>query len=141
VCYVVNSAYEITDCPNQDIPNTYRVCGVKGLTKGLPSTVTFTSTDPRLPPPDPRYLRVHAACAKVAHLSGAGECIDKIIWDMEDTSVLAADGSSAEGSSSILNVILAVYLAMNSIMITRNSLLQCDVERTPISELRDPALT
>jgi hypothetical protein len=38
VCYVVNSAYEITDCPNQDIPNTYRVCGVKGLTKGLPSS-------------------------------------------------------------------------------------------------------
>jgi len=72
------------------------VHGVNIHTIGLPDTVTFTTTDPRLSLPDPRYLRVHAACAKVANLSGAGECIDKIIRDLEDIRVLAADGSSAD---------------------------------------------
>jgi len=71
-------------------------------TNTLPDTVTFTTTHPRLSLPDPRYLRVHAACAKVANLSGAGECIDKIIGDLEDIRVLAADGSSAD----VLNYVL-----------------------------------
>ena len=49
-----------------------------------------------LPPPDPRYLRLHAACAQAAHLSGAGEYINNILRDMETTRVLAKDGSSAD---------------------------------------------
>ncbi|KAJ8597921.1 hypothetical protein M405DRAFT_779056 [Rhizopogon salebrosus TDB-379] len=35
------------------------------------------------PLPDPRYLQVHAACAQVANLSAAGECIDRVIRDLE----------------------------------------------------------
>jgi hypothetical protein len=62
----------------------------------IPATVAFTSRDKKLPLPDPRYLRIHAACAKVAHLSGAAEYIDVIFRDMEDTRVLATNGSSAE---------------------------------------------
>ncbi|EGN95750.1 hypothetical protein SERLA73DRAFT_76816 [Serpula lacrymans var. lacrymans S7.3] len=46
--------------------------------------------------PDPRYLKLHAMCCKVAHLSGAGESINKIHRDMEDMSVLAKDGSSMD---------------------------------------------
>lgn len=61
------------------------------------STVTFTSPDPeKLPLPSPEYLAIHAACAKVANLSGAGEYIDNVVRDLEDTSVLSKDGSSAE---------------------------------------------
>ena len=60
-------------------------------------TVTFTSPDPvKLPVPSPWYLDLHAACCRVAHLSGAGQCIDDILRDMEDTQVLSQDGSSAE---------------------------------------------
>ncbi|KAJ8588954.1 hypothetical protein M405DRAFT_792280 [Rhizopogon salebrosus TDB-379] len=78
-------------------PNKYNICGRREASLvGLPPTVTFTTTDPRLPLPDPRYLRVHAACARVAHLSGAGECIDRVIRDLQYTDVLATDGSSAE---------------------------------------------
>jgi len=62
----------------------------------IPVTVVFTSRDKKLPLPDPRYLRIHAACAKVAHLSGAAEYIDGIFRDMDDTRVLATNGSSAE---------------------------------------------
>jgi len=41
---------------------------------------------------------LHAACAKVAHLSGAGEHIDELDRDMDDLGVLAFDG----GSSAVL---------------------------------------
>ncbi|OAX38026.1 hypothetical protein K503DRAFT_741828 [Rhizopogon vinicolor AM-OR11-026] len=71
-------------------------------THGLPTTITFTTAHPHLTLSDPRYLRVHATCAKVTHLSGAGECIDRIIRNIEDTLVLAADGSSAEDINYVL---------------------------------------
>ena len=49
-----------------------------------------------LPVPSPEWLALHAACAKVAHLSGAAEYIETILRDAEETTVLAADGSSGE---------------------------------------------
>ena len=64
--------------------------------RNIPTTVTFTTPDPeKLPLPSPDYLRLHAAAARVAHLSGAGEYINKILRDMEKTRVLSNDGSSA----------------------------------------------
>ena len=61
------------------------------------TTVTFTSRDPeKLPLPSPEYLAIHAACARVAHLSGAGEHIDKVLRELEDNKVLSKDGASAE---------------------------------------------
>jgi hypothetical protein len=80
----------------QHTPNRYHVRGKDAtFTRNIPPTVTFTSTT-SFPLPDPRYLRVHAACAKVAHLSGAGEYIDATFRDTEGIRVLATDGSSAE---------------------------------------------
>ncbi|CAE6487009.1 unnamed protein product [Rhizoctonia solani] len=67
----------------------------------LPTTVTF-ATDTGLPLPDPRYLALHAACAKVVLKSGAAESIDSILRDTEETKVLSQDGSS-EG---LLNALL-----------------------------------
>ncbi|KIK91133.1 hypothetical protein PAXRUDRAFT_798891, partial [Paxillus rubicundulus Ve08.2h10] len=59
-------------------PNTYNVCW-KDNRMALPSaktTVTFTSWDvERLPLPSPVYLQIHAACARVTNLSGAGDLI------------------------------------------------------------------
>lgn len=46
-----------------------------------------------LPLPDPRYLALHAACARVVHLSGAREYIDKVCCDIETIGALANDGS------------------------------------------------
>ena len=60
---------------------------------GLPQTVTFTARN-NLPLPDPRYLALHAACANVAHLSGAGEYIDSVDRDIDAIRVLVKDGSS-----------------------------------------------
>ena len=36
------------------------------------------------------------ACAKVAHLSGAGAYIDKLDGDADDLDVLAVDGGSSD---------------------------------------------
>ncbi|EPQ61155.1 hypothetical protein GLOTRDRAFT_109333 [Gloeophyllum trabeum ATCC 11539] len=41
-------------------------------------------------------LALHAACAKVANLSGAAEYLDKLDLELETTDVLACDGGSAE---------------------------------------------
>jgi len=63
---------------------------------GYPQHVIFTTPhEDKLPVPSPTYLAIHAACAKVAHLSGARECVDKLYRDMEECQTLAPDGSSA----------------------------------------------
>jgi hypothetical protein len=59
--------------------------------------ITFTSSDPiKLPIPSPKLIALHAACAKVAHLSGAGAYIDKLDRDADDLDVLAGDGGSSD---------------------------------------------
>ncbi|KAF4609700.1 hypothetical protein D9613_012064 [Agrocybe pediades] len=57
--------------------------------------VTLESKVDGLPLPSPAYLAIHAACAQVAHLSGAAEHIDKYDRDMEDVMVLSPTGESA----------------------------------------------
>ena len=46
--------------------------------------------------PNPKYLRLRAACCRVAHLSGAAERLDDADRDMDEAQVIAKDGSSAE---------------------------------------------
>ncbi|EPS99343.1 hypothetical protein FOMPIDRAFT_1147471 [Fomitopsis schrenkii] len=46
--------------------------------------------------PNPKYLRIHAACCKVAHLSGAAEYLEEVYRDVDSLEVLANDGSSAQ---------------------------------------------
>ncbi|KAI6155635.1 hypothetical protein BKA82DRAFT_991374 [Pisolithus tinctorius] len=77
-------------------PNTYRLEATQTyLLNKRPKYVTFTTADPKLPPPSPKYLAIHAACARVAHFSGAAEYIEKVFRDMEDIDVLAQDGGSS----------------------------------------------
>lgn len=57
--------------------------------------VTFTTTTD-LELPDPRYLRLHAAVCRVAHMSGATEYLDSFDREVEVTKVLADDGTSAD---------------------------------------------
>jgi hypothetical protein len=58
------------------------------------TTITF-STDTGLDLPEPRYLALHAACAKFIHLSGAGDYIKRHYEEMEVRRELATDGSTA----------------------------------------------
>lgn len=92
--------------------NTYRVCYPDGMMKsdlgryGIPDTITFSTPDAdTLPVPAPRYLQLHAVCARVAHLSGAAEYVLDVLDRVEsgDTVVLAEDGSDAH----VLDTLLA----------------------------------
>ncbi|KIJ37897.1 hypothetical protein M422DRAFT_259513 [Sphaerobolus stellatus SS14] len=47
-----------------------------------------------IPPPDPRYLAIHAAFAKVFKAAGADEYINKYFWDHDQMGVFASDGST-----------------------------------------------
>ena len=51
-----------------------------GLADG--QEVTFQSTDSRLALPNPEYLGIHAACCRVAHMSGASGLFDELERDM-----------------------------------------------------------
>lgn len=63
----------------------------------------FTSPDPDLLPyAFPLLLELYAACAEVAHLSGAEEYIDKFDRDADGLKVLATDGSSSDISTHAL---------------------------------------
>jgi len=64
--------------------------------------ITLTTTDPQIALPSPDYLRIHAACANVAHLSGAAEYFEAIWTDYEERRVLASDGGSADMLSLML---------------------------------------
>jgi hypothetical protein len=79
----------------QDVINQYAVHATTPFIFGIPAFVTFIG-QAGLPLPNPRYLALHAACARVAHLSGAGKYIDAFYRDVETTLVLAKDGSSAK---------------------------------------------
>ncbi|KAF9048385.1 hypothetical protein BDP27DRAFT_1243265, partial [Rhodocollybia butyracea] len=57
---------------------------------------TFATLEPSLSLPDPALLALHATCAKVAHLSGAGEYIDRVQRDLQHLDVLAEDGGSSD---------------------------------------------
>jgi hypothetical protein len=91
--------------------HTYTVCarpdgGIFKLLAKPQEQVTFSVPDdvihecvaegnqiPELPDRD--LIALHAACARVAYLSGAAEYFDMLERDAEETAVLASDGSSA----------------------------------------------
>jgi len=62
---------------------------------------------PVLALPDPDLIALHAACARVAHMSGAAEYIASLERDEEEMTVLASDGSSAYLLHGLLNLVPA----------------------------------
>ncbi|KAJ6597188.1 hypothetical protein DFH09DRAFT_904366 [Mycena vulgaris] len=101
----------LEEIPGQ--PNTYKICassdaffGVRGVPppqqhikfQVAPEVVAACEakdiTVPALP--SRSLLAIRAACSRVAHMSGAAEQIDQILRDLEDTAVMASDGSTAD---------------------------------------------
>ena len=46
--------------------------------------------------PNPKFLRIHAACCRIARLSGIAEYLDDIYRRLDEQHVLSADGRSAD---------------------------------------------
>ena len=82
---------------HQDVENEYKLAAADSLAlSGFKEVVKFSTDDPDdLPVPSRDYLALHAACAKVAHLSAAAEYIDFVTREIEETLVLSSDGASA----------------------------------------------
>ncbi|KAF4586503.1 hypothetical protein EYR38_010782 [Pleurotus pulmonarius] len=83
----------------QETPHRYRIQSSRrtGAIVRRREFVTFTTSDPRrFPLPSPELLALHAACAKVANLSGAAEYLDKVDSDLEELDVLKENGDSSE---------------------------------------------
>ncbi|KAG8819636.1 hypothetical protein FRC17_010369 [Serendipita sp. 399] len=53
--------------------------------------------------PDPTLIAIRAACARVAHVSGALEQFEQILEEAEETLVMAIDGSTADLLISLLH--------------------------------------
>ncbi|KAF5359877.1 hypothetical protein D9756_003616 [Leucocoprinus leucothites] len=109
--------------PVAEHENTYKVCWnprrLKRFSLPIPSRITF-SVDPaaaaaaeavnkELMLPDRSLIAIRAACARVANLSGAAEQADQILRDLEDTTVLADDGSMAGLLSSRLSMLTSRF--------------------------------
>jgi len=72
----------------QNNPNTYYIAlHPNMLSLALipqPRIITFSTTT-NLELPDPKYLKLHAAVCRVAHMSGAAGYLDLCDRDMEQT--------------------------------------------------------
>lgn len=80
-----------------DILHCYNIRKTDNAFVRIRNQVTLTTPDAsKYPLPSPQLLALHAASAKVSHLSGAGEYLDHIWQDpeMENISVLAHNGAS-----------------------------------------------
>jgi len=74
--------------------DTYNICSSVPIL--LPQRrVTFATTT-GISLPDPRYIKLHAAVCRIAHLSAAAEYIEFYERDVESVMALARDGSSAD---------------------------------------------
>jgi len=79
-----NGEYQIITWQSSTVPESPRY------------TTTFTTADLKARPiPSVHYLRLHAACARVAHKSGAASYIEDLARSIARLTVLAEDGSSA----------------------------------------------
>lgn len=68
------------------------------LPLGFPKYITIPANpEPPAKPyplPNPYYLRIHAACARIAHLSGVDHYVNAFLQDLDNAYALASDGSS-----------------------------------------------
>ena len=81
-----------------DQDNTYAIRARRNgiLQQCRDNPITLTSQHPDLPLPNRTFLAIHAACCRIADLSGATEYIEKTEKDMEDIGVLGKGGSSTQ---------------------------------------------
>ncbi|CDO71725.1 hypothetical protein BN946_scf184920.g9 [Trametes cinnabarina] len=84
------------DAQGQVVCDTYNVCHADGFGPAIRAAaikpqVTFRSVVDKgkeIHAPDPRIIELHAACAKIAHMSGAAELLREFYMDMDSIAVM-----------------------------------------------------
>ena len=91
--------FEIHFEPVSGLSNTYKIdtfLPYAALNHLLPVTRTlFVTRERTIDPPSSRFLAVHRAIAHILHLSAAGQYIDEILKDREQS--VCVDGSTSLG--------------------------------------------
>jgi hypothetical protein len=95
-----------TEGVQDDQDNTYaiRARHEEILLSCRDNPITLTSQHPDLPLPNRTFLAIHAACCRIADLSGATNYIDKTLDDMEDSQDSNSIGVLAKGGGSSTQV-------------------------------------
>ncbi|KAI9733994.1 MAG: hypothetical protein M1834_002651 [Cirrosporium novae-zelandiae] len=99
--HIMFGDFQIFFDPIEDQPHTYKIDSTETvdslrlpifpITRALHLTHEHT-----IDPPSPQLLVFHSACVTILQMSGAGEYIDKILEDLDET-IVKADGSSDLG--------------------------------------------
>ena len=103
------NAYNVCAMP-ESVIFKMRIAPQKQVTFSVPNDVIreCKAKEKQIPAlPDPDLIALHAACARVSYLSGAGEYFDMLERDAEEMTVLASDGSSASLLLRLLNLVPA----------------------------------
>ncbi|KAI0712657.1 hypothetical protein C8Q76DRAFT_797492 [Earliella scabrosa] len=94
------------DAQRQVIPGTYDVIHFKDClhTTDINPRVVFRSLsvdDVKIPAPDPRIIALHAACARVAHTSGAMDYLREFYRDTDSIAVMTQPNAAYELSRAL----------------------------------------
>ena len=80
------------------------------LSNGLKEAdVEFRTEEPSVEPPNPDYLKVHAAFTKVLHLCGAADYMQKVEADAEMEGTLRMNGETDFGSNLQSKLAITAY--------------------------------
>ena len=82
-------------------PNKYKARGSRPnytFSTGESSYDVEFRTESGVKPPDPQFIKIHAAFAHVLYESGAGQYFNRVEYDAERLGELSADGKSDLGS-------------------------------------------
>ena len=95
--------------PIPDAQHTYRVrtWGKVAPRLGLPKTVKLSSAS-GAPLPNPAYLALHCAICRVLWSSARAEELKAVLEELEEVTLLASDGSSAN----LINIAIYRSLAL-----------------------------
>ncbi|RPD53568.1 hypothetical protein L226DRAFT_613839 [Lentinus tigrinus ALCF2SS1-7] len=100
----------VKDVQEQVIPDTYNAEHAYGedylrqIRLELKDKVTFRScsVDAKvIPAPDPKIIALHAACAKIAHMSGAAEYLRELYRDTDAIAVMTEPNAASELSRAL----------------------------------------
>lgn len=97
------------DVQGQVIPDTYNVEHSDSVADALRagqvnSRVVFKSLsvdDKTIPAPDRRIIELHAACARIAHMSGAAEHLREFFRDTDSIAVMTQPNAAYELSRAL----------------------------------------
>lgn len=87
---ILRNTYEIHHAPDTNIALINPSATFQDV------TTTYEGRVVTIPAPDPRLLALHAACAQIAHMSGAAEHLEEFYRDTDPIAVMTEPNAAQE---------------------------------------------